>query len=364
MQRIYAPLSRKREAPRLGEVTDPNAIAPKAIDPKALQARVGVSDAHADSLMWNRDLTVASDEGHVDFPRLREANVRLQCFTLVTRGFPFIGGLAAFAAHRGWPKAARAGEWAAASWQIDQLEAFCARSNGTVAITRSAQALEANEAAGRTSAILGVEGGHALEGRLERVQTLFDRGVRFMSLTHLSNNALGGSSFPLMGNRGLTPFGREVLAELSRVGMAVDVAHASRRSLDEILSGPAQPFCSHTGVSAVASPWRNLPDPALQRIAARGGVAGIILGTVYLGGKQVSDFMRHLEHALEVMGEDGVALGSDHDGMVPLPKGMRDVRDLWRITEALLAAGHPEARIAKVLGGNLRRFFRELMQGK
>lgn len=327
------------------------------MDPKALQARVGVSDAHADSLMWNRDLTVASDEGHVDFPRLREANVRLQCFTLVTRGFPFIGGWRAFARYRRWPKAARAGEWAAALWQIDQLEAFCARSGGTVALTRTAKELEANEAAGRTSAILGVEGGHALEGEVGRVQTLFDRGVRFMSLTHLSNNALGGSSFPLMGNRGLTPLGREVLAEMARVGMAVDVAHASRRLLEEVLEGPAQPFCSHTGVSAVASPWRNLPDAALCQIAARGGVAGLILGTVYLGGKEVADFMRHLDHALAVMGEDAVGLGSDHDGMVPLPRGMRDVRDLWRITEALLCAGYPEARIEKVLGGNLRRFF-------
>lgn len=330
------------------------------IDPKALQTRVGVADAHADSLMWNRDLTVSSTEGHVDFPRLREAGVRLQCFTLVTRGFPFIGGFSAFAAYRRWPVAARRSEWAAANWQIDQLESFCARSHGTAAIARTAEELEVNAAEGRISAVIGVEGGHALEGRVERVQTLFDRGVRFMSLTHLANNALGGSSFPLMGNRGLTPLGREVLGEMARVKMAVDVAHASRRMLEEILAGPAQPFCSHSGASAVASPWRNLPDDALAAISRRGGVVGLIFGTVYLGGKRIADFMRHVEHALAVMGEDAVALGSDHDGMVPLPKGMRDVRDVWRITEALIAAGHPEARIEKILGGNLRRFFGRL----
>jgi membrane dipeptidase len=331
-------------------------------DPKALQARVGVADAHADSLMWNRDLTVASAEGHVDFPRLREANVRLQCFTLVTRGFPFVGGLSAFAAYRKWPRAARRGEWACANWQIDQLEAFCARSGGTVAIARTTADLEANEAAGRTSALLGVEGAHALEGDPSRVQTLYDRGVRFMSLTHLSNNALGGSSFPLMGNRGLTALGREVLARMAEVGMAVDVAHASRRLLEEVLDGPAQPFCSHTGVSAVASPWRNLPDAPLRRIAARGGVVGLILGTVYLGGKRISDFLRHVDHALAVMGEDAVGLGSDHDGMVPLPRGLHDVRDLWRITEALLAAGYAESQVEKILGANLRGFFSRLLR--
>lgn len=325
---------------------------------------MGVADAHADSLMWNRDLTVASAEGHVDFPRLREANVRLQCFTLVTRGFPFVGGLSAFAAYRRWPKAARQGEWACANWQIDQLEAFCARSDGTVAIARTAADLVANEAAGRISAILGVEGGHALEGDPSRVRALYDRGVRFMSLTHLSNNELGGSSFPLMGNRGLTRLGADVLARMAEAGMAVDVAHASRRLLEAVLEGPAQPFCSHTGVSAVASPWRNLPDATLRRIAARGGVVGLILATVYLGGKGIPDFVRHVDHALSVMGEDAVGLGSDHDGMVPLPRGLNDVRDLWRITEALLAAGHPEARVEKILGANLRGFFTRLLPSR
>ncbi len=311
-----------------------------------------IADAHADSLMWNRDLTRASSEGHVDFPRLKEAGVGLQCFTIVTRGFPFIGGFPLFAAYRRWPKEARRSPWTRALWQIERLEAFCSSSNGQVAVTTTRSQLVQNAEAGRVSAILGVEGGHCLEGRAARVDELYARGVRFMSPLHLSNNALGGSSFPLMGNRPLTPHGREVLDAMAKVGMAVDVAHASRRTLQDILEHPTtRPFSSHT----------ELPDDALERIADKGGVVGIIFATPYLGGSTVEHVVRHIEHALRVMGEDGVALGSDFDGMVPLPKGMRDVRDVSHVGEALQRRGHPQRLVEKVLGGNLRRFFERLL---
>lgn len=329
-----------------------------------LHRRWCVADAHADSLMWNRDLTVRSTHGQVDFPRLQEAGVKLQCFTLVTRGFPFIGGFPVFAASRGWGGVALKGEYARAQWQLDRMEAFCARSGDTVRITRTGAELEANVAAGRLSAVMGVEGAHALEGRVERVAELHARGVRFMGLTHLSNNALGGSSFPFMRNLPLSALGAEVLDEMARVGMSVDVAHASERTLASILAHPtARPFCSHTGVRAQGGKWRNLSDEALRAIADKGGVAGIIFATVYLGGDQLSDVVRHLEHAVKVMGEEGVGLGSDYDGMVPVPRELKDVTGLPRLTEALLARGHSEARVERIMGGNLRRFFRETLGG-
>ncbi|XXF80898.1 membrane dipeptidase [Myxococcaceae bacterium GXIMD 01537] len=330
-------------------------------DVKELHQRWCIADGHADSLMWNRDLCERSTQGHVDFPRLHEAGVKLQCFTLVTRGFPFIGGFPAFAAWRGWPVEARASEWTRAAWQIDRLADFCRRSEGRVRITTTAALLEDNVAHGRLSAVLGVEGGHALEGRVERVAELHRRGVRFMGLTHLSNNELGGSSFPMMGNRGLTPHGHQVVEEMARVGLSVDVAHASERTLDALFSTPGvRYFCSHTGVRAAGGGWRNLTDASLRRIAERGGVACIILAPVYLGGDSVDDVVRHVEHALGVMGEEGVGIGSDYDGMVALPKGMRDVTDLPLLTEALLRR-HPEALVERILGGNLRRYFRETL---
>ena len=332
-------------------------------DVKELHRQWCIADGHADSLMWNRDLCERSTEGHVDFPRLREAGVKLQCFTLVTRGFPFIGGFPLFAAWRKWPREARGGEWARALWQIEQLDAFCARSGDTVRVATTGAGLEDNLAHGRLSAVLGVEGGHAIEGRVERLAELHRRGVRFMGLTHLSNNDLGGSSFPMMGNRGLTALGQQVMEEMARLGLSVDVAHASEQTLTDLFAHPTvRYFCSHTGVRAAGGGWRNLSDEALRTIAQRGGVVGIILAPVYLGGDTMDDVVRHVEHAVDVMGEEGVGVGSDYDGMVALPKGMRDVTDLPLLTEALLRR-HPEAWVERVMGGNFRRYFRETLGG-
>ncbi|WP_163999376.1 dipeptidase [Pyxidicoccus caerfyrddinensis] len=332
-------------------------------DVTELHQRWCIADGHADSLMWNRDLTARSEEGHVDFPRLREAGVKLQCFTIVTRGFPFIGGFPVFAAWRGWPREARASEWTRALWQIERMEEFCRRSGDAARITTTGAALEDNLAHGRLSAVLGVEGGHAIEGKVERLAELHRLGVRFMGLTHLSNNDLGGSSFPMMGNRGLTPLGREVMEEMARLGLSVDVAHASESTLEDLFAHPTvRYFCSHTGVRAAGGGWRNLSDAALRRIADRGGVVGIIFAPVYLGGDSVADVVRHIEHAVDVMGVEGVGLGSDYDGMVALPRGMKDVTDLRLLTEALLQR-HPESWVERVAGGNFRRFFQETLGG-
>lgn len=320
----------------------------------------GIADGHADSLMWNRDLNALSAQGHVDFPRLREAGVSLQCFTIVTRGIPFVDGFPLFAWYRRWPKEARRSPWARALWQLDRLEAFCTQSQGSAEIARRGRDLGSQLGRGCLSAVVGVEGAQALEGKVERVAELYQRGVRFMSLTHLSNNELGGSSYPMMGNRGLTQLGRDVLDEMGRVGMLVDVAHASPRTLDEILAHPtALPFCSHSGVRGAKPLWRNLSDEALKRMADKGGVLGVIFATIYLGGSSYDDVARHIEHAIQVMGEDAVALGSDFDGMIPLPKGMRDVRDVPKLAETLERRGHKGARIEKVLGTNFRRYFTE-----
>ena len=332
------------------------------IDIQALHQRTPITDGHADSLMWNRDLSRASSEGHVDFPRLRQAGVKIQCFTLVTRGLPFINGFPVFAWHRGWPREARRSEWTRTLWQLNQMEAFCLKSNGAASIVKTGTDLQENLHSNTLSVVLGIEGAHALEAQVDRIQELFKRGVRFMSLTHLSNNELGGASSPLMGNRGLTALGRNVLEVMVDVGMAVDIAHASQRTLDEILEHPrARLFCSHGGVVGAKALWRNIPDSALKKIAERGGVMGVIFAPMYLGGRRFEDVARHLEHTMDVMGVEGAALGSDFDGMVPLPRGMRDVRDLHLLTECLLQRGHSEETVERILGRNFRRFLAELL---
>lgn len=332
------------------------------VDIAALHRRVPIADGHADSLMWNRDLNCASDDGHVDFPRLREAGVKIQCFTVVTRGFPVIDGFKLFAMKQKWPSHARDGEWHRCTFQLDRLAAFCRESKGLASIASTAAQLEANLQSERLSAVIGIEGGHALQGQVERVKVLHERGVRFMSLTHLSNNELGGTSTPLSGNKPLTAFGRDVLEQMGEVGMLLDVAHASPAMLPELLAHPkARPFCSHAGVQGAHPLWRNLSDETCRTLADKGGVVGIIFAPQYLGGRTFQHVVRHIEHAVKVMGEDGVALGSDFDGMVPLPTGMRDVRDLPRLTAAMLEAGMPVRVVEKVLGQNFRRFFGETL---
>jgi membrane dipeptidase len=325
----------------------------------ALHRRVAVADGHADSLMWNRDLNAASEQGHVDIPRLREAGVKLQCFTVVTRGLPVIDGFSLFARKQRWPAHARASEWSRCTWQVDRLAHFCRQSKGQASIAGTGEQLEANLKEGRLSAVLGIEGGHALEGKPERVAELVERGVRFMSLSHLSNNELGGTSTPLFGNKPLTPLGHQVLDAMAGAGMALDLAHASPAMLPTLLDFKGPLFCSHAGISGAKAMWRNLTDETLKKVASRGGVVGVIFAPQFLGGRSVNDLVRHVRHALDVMGEDGVAFGSDFDGMIPLPQGMRDVRDLPKVTAALLDGGLPVRVVEKVLGENFRRFFRE-----
>ena len=318
-----------------------------------------IADGHADSLLWNRDLTVRQRRGQLDFPRMVEAGVRLQCFTVVTRGYPLVDGVGALARVQRWPAAARDGPWARCLFQLDQMRELCARSGGRVRVAATSAALAEALADGRIAAVLGVEGAHALEGRTERIGELAARGVRFMGLTHLANNALGGSSSPLMGDRPLSPLGCEAVDAMAAAGIAVDLAHASHRTLRAVLAhGGPRVLCSHTGVSGAHRSWRNLDDAALRAIADRGGVVGIIFATIYLGGRSLADVVRHVEHALDVAGEDAVGFGSDFDGLVPVPRELHDVTGMPRLVEAL-AARRPARVVEKVAWGNWRRFLGE-----
>ena len=321
-----------------------------------------VADGHADTLMWNRDLNARSEKGHVDFPRLAEGGAKMQCFTLVTRGLPVIDGFPIFTWWLGWPKEARRTVWTRALWQIDQLERFCAASGGKAAIAKRKGDLERNEAAGVLSAVLGVEGAFAVNGDPGNVQRLWDRGVRFMSLTHLGDSEIGGTSFPLFKNRGLSTLGKEILAEMARVGMAVDLAHASKRVLEDIFAGPSLPtFCSHTGLSSATESWRNLDDDTLREVQRRDGVVGVIFAGNFLGGKRITHLLNHIERGLAVVGDRHIVLGSDYDGFIKIPREMRDVRDVKQITRGLVERGVARGAIESVLGNGYRRFFTNVM---
>jgi len=197
--------------------------------------------------------------------------------------------------------------------------------------------------------IIAIEGAHALEAHMQAVDVLYRAGVRMVGLTHFFDNAVGGSAHGLQKG-GLTEFGRRLLPELERRGMIVDLAHASLQLVDEVLEHATRPIMvSHGGVQATCPGPRNLDDARLRRIAARGGVLGIGLWPEAVCGRDVDHVVRAVRHAVAVMGEDHVALGSDFDGSVSVPF---DVTGLDRLTGALQDAGFADTRIRKIMGEN------------
>ncbi|MFN0207902.1 MAG: dipeptidase [Planctomycetota bacterium] len=326
------------------------------------------ADAHADSLLWNRDLCNRSKEGHLDFPRLVESGVRVQIFTIPTRGWPIVDGMRLFCTYRGWPRHARKSARTRAIYQIEMLQNACARSGGTVGIVRTRQELETNLSKGKVSAIVGLEGAYPLEGKLASLREFWDLGVRYLGPAHLIPNAFSSCSFWIYQDRGLSALGRELLNEMARLGMGVDAAHASPRALDDMLSDDifkTSPkisiFTSHTGVAGATRHWRNLSDTHLLNLTKRRGIISIILARMYLGGRSIENFVKHVRHAASIAGFENVAIGSDFDGFVKPPEGIRDVTDFRRAADALLQSGIAPGDVAGVAGGNLIRYLNQTL---
>jgi microsomal dipeptidase-like Zn-dependent dipeptidase len=167
--------------------------------------------------------------------------------------------------------------------------------------------------------------------------------------THFFDNEFGGSAHG-MEKGGLTERGRELIGRLERASIAVDVAHASARTIDDVLAMATRPvLASHTGVRGTADNARNLSDDQLRGIAATGGMVGIGFWPTACGGEDAASIARSIAHAASVVGVAHVGLGSDFDGAVPVPF---DTTGVVLVTEALLAEGFDEAAIGKFLGGN------------
>ena len=185
--------------------------------------------------------------------------------------------------------------------------------------------------------------------------------MRFFGICWNKTNKAGVSSFDKKNGAGLSTLGRELIGECNRLGIMVDVSHASKRTFWDLVEASKTPvFSSHSGCEAKKAHPRNLDDEQLRAVGEKGGVVGIIFAANFLGGlfgATVETICDHIEHVVDVAGEDAVALGSDFDGFVPLPRGMRDVRDLPRITQVLWRRGFGEQRLKKLLGENFLRYF-------
>ncbi len=281
--------------------------------------------------------------GHVDLPRMREGGGAAQMFGMWTFPRPRRG--CAESVHR----------------QLDSLHAAAAEHPGELAFCRTPDEIAAARRTGRIAALASIEGAHALEGRLERIEEFARRGVRSLGLLHFSANELGRPARGLGRDdtQGLTALGRDAVAELERVGVLLDLAHINRKGFfDALAAGRAPPMVTHAGVAGVFAHWRNLDDEQLRAIADRGGVVGVIFAPRYLGADGIDAVVAHLCHIGSVCGWETPALGSDYDGMVRPPRGLEDVSALPRLTAALLARGVARADVARLLGLNVLRVLR------
>jgi membrane dipeptidase len=330
----------------------------------ALHRDLRVADLHADSFLWGRDLSVRSAVGTVDVPRLIDGNVALQVFAAATR-FPIPprlrnndgqrDAIRALAIVGRWPRATWRSPFARALLVAERARRLEARTGGRFAIVGSPSDLARHLARraddpARTTAVLAVEGAHALDGDVANIRLLSASGYRIFGLVHFGDNAFAGSTHGVE-RHGLTAPGRDLVARLEATGMLVDVAHASPRTIDDVLSVASRPvIASHTGVVATCSSIRNLEDDQLRGIAATGGVVGIGFWPTATCGRDASAIARAVAHAVNVCGPAQVALGSDFDGTPGIPF---DASGFALVTDALLAIGLPEETIRRVMGENV-----------
>jgi membrane dipeptidase len=244
--------------------------------------------------------------------------------------------------------------------QIDILDEAIRRRPDDLRLVRTGREIEECRRDGAVGALLSIEGAHALEGDLDRVDRFARRGVRSIGLLHFSANDAG---YPAYGRgrrdgEGLTPWGFELVRRCEAAGVLVDLAHINRRGfLDACAVATKPPIVSHTGVLGAFEHWRNIDDVQLRAVADKGGVVGVVFYPRYLGGDGLEPVVRHFMHILNVVGEDAPALGSDWDGFIVPTRELADPRGLPLLTDALLAAGLSKRTLAKVLRENALRVF-------
>jgi len=336
----------------------------------ALHRSLVIGDWHADPLLWNRDLTKRGSYGQVDIPRLIDGNVAVQVFTAVTKspaGLNYeknskdaFDNITLLAVAQLWPIRTWNSLAERALYQAQKLAGFEARSGGRLKIIRSISDLDevlARRASGEkiVGGILGLEGAHPLEGKLENLQKMEDAGYRLVALQHFFDNELGGSLHGVT-NAGLTDFGREVVREVEKRGLILDLAHSSEQVVRDVLDMTNIPLVlSHSGIRSHCDIKRNIPDALMQEIAATGGVIGMGYWQEVTCDDTPAGIAASVKAAIALLGEDAVSLGSDFDGSV---ETTLDTSELSAITQALLDAGLTETQIRKVMGENMMRVLR------
>lgn len=326
-----------------------------------------IADLHCDALLWNRNLLKRSKDGHVDIPRMQQANAAFQVFTIVSktpRGINIENNtdktdqiaLLSFAQLKPIQ------DWfsikARALHQCEQLHRFAKQSNGIFRVITSQKELkkfilDRNTNHQLTAGMLGIEGAHCLEGDVKNVDTFFNAGVRYIGLTHFFDNDFGGSAHGVIKG-GLTEKGKLLIDKMQEKHIIIDLAHASPQLFDEILQYATAPvIVSHTGVKGTCNNTRNLSDTQIDAIGKRNGLIGIGLWETAVCGTDAAATARAMRYVANRIGVDKVALGSDFDGAIT---ASYDITGFPAIVNVLLNEGFSRNETGQMMGGNIRDF--------
>jgi membrane dipeptidase len=345
------------------------------------------------------DIGQRASEGHTDLPRLRAGGVAAVFFAV------FVG--ANYVKDNG--SAHRALE------MIDTVRHdIVARYPNDFMLALTASDVETAHRQGKIAALMGIEGGHAIEDSLRLVRDFYLLGVRYMTLTHGNTNNWADSSGDITRadvkhHGGLTEFGRQVVREMNRVGMMVDISHVSDKTFWDALETSRAPiFASHSSCRALSDIPRNMTDEMIVALAKKGGVIQINFGCEFLSQKSadasktvdssarfreiqekykddsekrraemqalaqeerekippatVGDVVAHIDHVVKIAGIDAAGIGSDFDGVGCVPTGLEDVSQFPNLTRALLERGYSAEDIRKIYGGNTLRVMRAAEQ--
>lgn len=344
----------------------------------------------------NIDINERLPDGHLDAVRAKEGGLDAQFFSIWVEPQLFGGG--------------GAGAMKRADIQIDAVRALAEKHPETWQLALTAADVRRAAGAGKLAALMGLEGGYAIDDRTENVERYYRMGVRYMSPAwSVSTNWAGSSGDEVGKTRGLNDFGKEVIRQMNRLGMMVDVSHVSDKTFWDIVNTSTKPvIATHSGCRAIADVPRNLTDEMIVALAKTGGVVNVIFypehiepgwsekkkqvdaqisslvqrasaeepGDVArkklardqvrtaeyakrLPAVTVSRIVDHIDHIVKLVGINHVGIGSDFDGVQAVPADMKSVADLPNLTAELLRRGYTEADIEKILGGNMLRVMEE-----
>ena len=283
--------------------------------------------------------------GHTDYPRLREAGVTGVVYDIATNPFRPRGNRLATTLRNVAAAKARIAE------HPDDLAVVTDRSGYDVA-----------RAQGKTALWLSLQGGNALAADPSVLEGELGQDLHRITLVHLTSSLLGGTNSPAGKDVGITELGKDFVARCNAARVLVDLAHAGKATFWgalEVHDPQLPPIVSHTGVEAVRPHWRNVDDDQIRAIGERGGVVGVMYQSNFLRDVRLycdrAAIVDHLEHIIEVAGEDVPAIGTDYDGMIVPPRDLPDVTHHPLLVQDMLDRGWPEQRIRKVLGLNYLR---------